>query len=57
MVMLDEDRTGELHDLGITIVGISADDYAQSIVNSLIDLIENENAKKMIEIKFNLVQP
>jgi DNA-binding LacI/PurR family transcriptional regulator len=57
LVMLDEDRTGELHNLGVTIVGISAAEYSNSIVNSLVDFIEDEKSHRMIDIKFNLVEP
>jgi hypothetical protein len=57
LVMLDEDRTGELHDLGVAIVGISADDYSSSIVNALIDVVEGNTDKKLIDIKFVLRLP
>jgi len=57
LVMLDEDRTGELHDLGVSLVGISADDYSSSIVNALIDQVEGNTDNKLVDIKFVLRLP
>ena len=57
LVMLDEDRLGELKDLGIATIGISASEYAQSIVASLVKYIENHAEHTHLNIHFRIVKP
>ena len=57
LVMLDEDRLGELKNLGTATIGISATEYAQSIVESLVNYIENKTEHTHLNINFRLNQP
>ncbi|MEN9692958.1 MAG: hypothetical protein RLZZ330_602 [Actinomycetota bacterium] len=57
LAMLDEDRLGELRELGIATIGISATEYAQSIVASLVNYIENKAEHTHLNINFSLIKP
>lgn len=57
LVMLDEDRLGELRQLGIASIGISATEYAQSIVSSLVNYIENKAEHTHLNINFSITRP
>lgn len=57
IVMLDEDRTGSLAQRGISVIGISPQQYAQSIVDALINVIEHAKNHDQVNIEFRLTQP
>ncbi len=54
LVMLDEDRTGELAEQRISTIGVSADEYAQTIVNSLVDAMEGNIVPGVSNVHFYL---
>lgn len=56
LVMLDEDRTGELRAQGISVIGVSVDEYAQTIVNLLVDVMEEKSTAAVANVHFYLNQ-
>ena len=56
LVMLDEDRTGELRAQGISVIGVSVEEYAKTIVDLLVDVMEEKPTSAVANVHFYLNQ-
>ncbi len=54
LVLLDEDRTGELRAQGISVTGVSVAEYSQTLVNLLVSVMELKQEPAVADVHFYL---